>query len=206
MTAVEVGLLVSGLLLLVGIWQVGVSILNERKRTQPIVVTHEDRSRGFDQSKSDWRVEAHMTNEGQGAAFNVRFGVAYFGVRFAFRLNDGDPPTGNRHRVLQPRTRVPDAGSWPIFVPSQNLWAGKGVPEEGTHFYWARYENAQGKVWETRNPPDRSADLDIRRIYFVGLRERWEARRRDHLTAKGREVEQTMLRELREGMKPRDGG
>lgn len=45
----------------------------------------------------------------------------------------------------------------------------------------------------------------MRRVYFVRLRERWEARNQSRLTEQGREVEQTMLQELREGMKPRDG-
>ena len=31
---------------------------------------------------------------------------------------------------------------------------------DATAVFWARYENAQGKLWETRNPADRSSRLE----------------------------------------------
>ena len=33
--------------------------------------------------------------------------------------------------------------------------------------YWCRFENQRGQTWETRNPADRSAKLEIHRIRRV---------------------------------------
>lgn len=187
---------IAGLALLVQIVQVSVTVMNERRRAQPIVVTHEVTSRMYDSQRTNWKAEVRAANEGQGSAFNVRFGVSYFGVRFAFRLNNDDPYTGNRERVLHPREEV---GPWPIYVPSSELLGGRGIPEEGS-YYWARYENAHGQTWETRNPPERSADLTIKRVRFATPRERLETRKRDRLGKEGRKREQDALRELRQSI------
>jgi hypothetical protein len=50
----------------------------------------------FAGSEGGWTVLAHVTNEGEGAAFNVRWGVSFFGTRFAYHLDDDDPGSGNR--------------------------------------------------------------------------------------------------------------
>ena len=67
---------------------VAANIRNERRRTQPIVIGHEKRSRQFAPSGSSavWVVEAYVTSEGAGPAFNVRFGVEFNGVRYPYRL------------------------------------------------------------------------------------------------------------------------
>ena len=70
---------------------------NERRRSQPIVVTHEEQSRMF-AGEGIWNVKVRVTNEGPTPAFNVRYGVSYFGARFAFRLFEEDPLGGNRHK------------------------------------------------------------------------------------------------------------
>lgn len=181
--------------LLVAIWQVLITQSNERKRNQPIVIAHEDRGRSFDALAGGWTVEAHATNEGAGPAFNVRWGVSYFGVRYAFRMEDDDPFPGNRQRVVHPRGSFPPEGATRIVIPSVELIAGEAVPEDDA-FYWARYENAQGRTWETINRPARDADLRIRRVYFVGLRERWETRKRRRYQEKGRARDDKMRDEL----------
>ena len=117
--------------LLVAIWQVLVTQANERRRTQPVVVTHEDRNRHFGRD-GGWSVRAHATNEGQGAAYNVRWGVSFYDVRFAFRLDETDPYSGNRQRVIHPRESVPESGSWPINIPSIELIGGQGAPDDST--------------------------------------------------------------------------
>jgi hypothetical protein len=72
---------------------VAVNIRNERRRTQPIVVAHEWSSRRFAPSGSPaaWVVEAYITSEGAGTAFNVRFGVEFNGVRYPYRLRVEEP-------------------------------------------------------------------------------------------------------------------
>jgi hypothetical protein len=47
------------------------------------------------------------------------------------------------------------------------------------------------------NPPDRSADLKIRRVRFVASRERWNARKHRKGNAAGREWEAMVRKEFR---------
>jgi len=189
---------IAAISLLVAIWHVLVTQANERRRTQPIVVTHEDGPRRFAGQAGGWKVLAHATNEGEGAAFNVRWGVSFYGIRFAFRLDDADPYSGNRQRVLHPRESAPPEGSLPILISSTDIWTqGKGTPEDSA-FYWARYENAQGRTWETINPPARSENLRIRRVRLRRWVEWREVRRRKRFREKAVEWERKALAELRE--------
>lgn len=71
----------------------------------------------------------------------------------------------------------------------------RGDPDEASVF-WARYENAQGKTWETRNPGNRSKRLGIRRVRARQLHEWWEQRRRMKAARQGVEVEQAAVAEL----------
>jgi hypothetical protein len=153
----------------------------ERKRSQPIVIAHEHRGTHF--GAGGWSVESYLTNDGTGAAFNVRFGVAYRGVRYAYRMDPNDHPRGNRQTVINAGTRLPEyPGVLPILISSEQMWGAAALRRDGrlheSRVYWCRYENAFGHTWETRNPWDRSADLDIRRVRFVKLRERLEERKR----------------------------
>jgi hypothetical protein len=191
---------VSGVL--VAVVQVFLGQLNERRRNQPVVIAHEERSR-TSMGDGNWKVDGYIANEGEGAAFNVRWGVSYSGVRYAYRLNDGDPLSGNRQRVLRPRTRVPSSGSWPVLIPALHLYAGEGVPEN-TAFYWARYENSQGKTWETINLPDRSASLQIKRVRFPRLREQRDNRHRKEAREAGIEWEKGALAEFRQAREAAD--
>jgi hypothetical protein len=66
-------------------------------------------------------------------------------------------------RVLGPGERRPPTGSWAILIDSLSMW-GRAAEAEGDldakRVYWARYENAQGQTWETRNPGDRSCQAE----------------------------------------------
>jgi hypothetical protein len=148
---------------------------HERRRNQPIVIAHEAGQRRFARSSeqgASWVVDAYLTSEGGGPAFNVRFGVEFVGVRYAYRLDIEDSPAGNLQRVLPAGERRPESGSWPILIPSLGLWGraadtlkdNKPNTLDAERVYWAVYENAEGQTWETRNPGDRSTPLDIRRI------------------------------------------
>lgn len=158
--------------------QIGLALWQERKRSQPIVLVHEDRERHFDtvSGASAWVVDAHIENVGSGPAFNVRFGVEFNGVRFPYRLTTEDPETGNRQSVVKPGDRIPSNGALPILITSGQMWgaAMKSLSSEGEldrgRMYWARFENSSGRLWETRNPGDRSADLDIRPLSKLRLR------------------------------------
>lgn len=185
--------------LLVGVLNVWISVANERKRTQPIVIAHEEHGRTFTGKPDYFAVGGYITNESSGHAFNVRFGVELNGVHYCQRLRAEDPDSGNVQRVLRPGERRPTAGSWPVLIPQLSLLGTNGDPDPG-RVYWARYENARTQTWETRNPADRSGRLDIRRVRFVGIRDRLEERRRTKAGERGADWERAALAELRAGM------
>lgn len=175
---------------------------NERRRTQGIVIAHEVQPRLHTPDKG-WVVAAAITNEGQGPAFNVRFGVYMFGVRYPFRMEESDPLSGNRQRVVRSQQRIPaeEGDGWMIPIPSLAVYGGawkKEEPPEASMFYWARYEDAQGRTYETRNSPDRSADLKISRVRFVKLLERWNARQHGRINQAGLDWEEEVRKEFRE--------
>lgn len=159
-------------------WQVLVSILNERKRTQPVVIAHDAGGRQFgDRGNPNTVLPTYLTNEGGGNAFNVRFGVDFDGVRYAWKFSSGDSDNGSYQRVVRVGTRLPDGvASFNIEIPWEKFAIGRDTDER--RVYWCRYENAYGKTWETRNPVDRSSGLDIRRIRLLRWRLRREERRR----------------------------
>lgn len=144
--------LITGLAVVVAAASAWIGILDERKRTQPIVIAHEQNGRHLLQPGA-WGVDAWLTNEGSGPAFNVQFGVEFHGIRFPYRLQPDDPGGGNVQRVIRPGDRRPDGDSWPVLLNSAEIYgmaASHGDLESG-RIYWARYENTQGKTWETRN-------------------------------------------------------
>ena len=153
-----------------------------------------------------WTVEAYLTSEGGGPAFNVRFGVEFVGVRYPYRSRIEDPESGNIQRVIRPGERHPGAGAWPIALTSLAIWgraaesieSGKRGTLDAARVYWARYENAEGKTWETRNPGDRSAKLDIRRIRFPRWRDRRDTQKRKRAGQYDVEWERKVLEELRQ--------
>jgi hypothetical protein len=93
--------------LFIAAWNAWVAVVNERRRTQPVVVAHEEHGRRFTDKADFFAVGAYITNESSGHAFNVRFGVELHGVRFAQRLRAEDPDSGNVQRILRPDERRP---------------------------------------------------------------------------------------------------
>jgi hypothetical protein len=181
---------------------------NERRRGQPIVIAHEAGSgRRFARASEvgvAWVVDAYLTSEGGGPAFNVRFGVEFAGVRYPYRLDVNDPDSGNLQRVLRPGERRPETGSWSIPIPSLSLLgraadtikADRPDTLDKERVYWARYENAEGQTWETRNPGDRSTPLDIRRVSRPRRHERRELKALDEAATRDRDWEREVLAEL----------
>jgi hypothetical protein len=165
----------------------------ERKRSQPLVLAHEDSPLTFARSGPAWEAHAHIRNEGGGNAFNVRFGVQLRGVRFAFRLDNDDPPNGNRQRVVRAGE---SSAVMPIRLGSLDMWNVASLRQDGklhkTRAYWARYENASGDTWETLNPWDRSGRMTIRRVRFVRLREWREQHGRNKTAAIGAKTFETI--------------
>jgi hypothetical protein len=84
---------------LIGAAGVRASAATARERRQPIVVAHEDKSRTFSKDPGSWYVLAHVVNESGPAAFNLRFGVEYGGVRFPY-LERGPGTVPGRPRLL----------------------------------------------------------------------------------------------------------
>lgn len=182
LAAATVALAVATLLLVlftaVSVWLAGRS---ERRRTQPIVIVHGMGSTRFaddGREGGELALDAWLSNEGGGPAFNVRFGVEYDGVRFAWRFDQEDPETGSRQRVIRSGDRLPEEGkAFVIPIPWAKAQAGSGKAADDGRIYWCRYENAYGQMWETRNPWKRWEDLDIRRVRFVRLCEWREVRK-----------------------------
>jgi hypothetical protein len=188
---------------LVAIFNVWTSFIHERRRTQPIAISHEYHGRRFTDKSDYFAVGGYLTNEGGGPAFNVRFGVEFGGVRYPQKMYPDDPDAGNVQRVLRPGERRPygdtKPDSWPILIPALALIGTESGDElDRSRVYWARYENARGQTWETTNPWERSARLHIRRVRAVGLREKSEQRRRVRAGASGAAWEAQALAELRE--------
>jgi hypothetical protein len=187
-------------------FSVWLSILNERKRTQPIVLAHQVGTRHFAQDlgrfgaptgSGHFVVDIRLTNDGEGAAFNVRFGVEFHGVRIPYKHESSHHHAGSVYRVLGAGQPLAPEVGWPLGVDALVLMSKRGDPDP-TRVFWARYENAQGKVWETRNPGDPSRQLGIKRVRARRLRERFEQRRRLKATQAGIEAEQAAVAALLE--------
>jgi hypothetical protein len=170
---------------------------NERNRTQPIVIAHEARAAHLREGMFalGWALDAYITSEGGGPAFNVRFGVELGGIRWPYRLREDDP-AGSIQRVLRPGERRPVEGSWEVAIPDRGVSGIEGNLDSGRK-YWCRYENATGQTWETVNPAERSATLDIKRVRRVGRRQKKEQEAREDAERRGREREQQAVGELR---------
>lgn len=140
---------ITGVAALTALAGLALSQSNERRRSQPIVIAHEAAERHFAREKNAmWVVEAYLTSEGGGPAFNVRFGVEFGGVRYPYRLSIDDPESGNIQRVLRPGDRRPSDGTWPVLLTSlairgraaDSVAAGKPGSLDADRVYWARYE------------------------------------------------------------------
>jgi len=123
---------------------------SERRRTQPVAIANGAGGEGLD------RLRVFLTNHGTGTAFNVRFGVRLDGREFA--VGGG---RGHRYTVA-PAERVPTEAELEVKVAyTAYMGTAKGLGVYERRVYWARYEDAFGRVWETANPADPLADFDV---------------------------------------------
>jgi len=175
------------------------AIRNERKRTQPIVIAHQDGPRRSIEHSKRSAFDTYITNDGTGAAFNVRFGVELHGVRIPYK-HDPDDPSASVYRIVKPGQRLP-VTSWPLEFDRLFLLSKIANPDDSSIF-WARYENAQGKLWETRNPGNRSGRLGIKRVHAVRLRERHEAHKRKTALKRATQNERTAVAGLQQKLPP----
>jgi hypothetical protein len=111
----------------------------------------------------------YVTNEGPGKAYNVRYGVRAVGVEYP-----SGPGKGTRLHV----DAGTNGGGVAIDVLAYEGWPGQEAIRAGAVFY-ARYEDSDGRVWETRNPADLEGNMRRRRVLVPRLSERRsEVRRR----------------------------
>src|SRR5581483_3436290 len=101
---IAVGTLLLVLVTALGVWS---SLIAERRRTQPIVIAHAVGQARFAAQGDGVVLDVHLTNEGGGTAFNVRFGVEYAGVRFPWKHAASDPDSGSRQRIVKAGEREP---------------------------------------------------------------------------------------------------
>ncbi len=103
-----------------------------------------------------WTWAGWNANEGSGTAYNVRFGVKLDGREYAVG-------GGRGHRyVVAAGGRVPEDGHLEVEIHvSAFVISTKGRGVYARRHYWARYENAFGKVWQTTNPADPLASSHV---------------------------------------------
>lgn len=172
---------VTGGLVIVALFQLVVFSRSEGRRTQPVAMTHLQTRRDL-----QGRFGVFLTNEGNGTAFNVRFGVRLDGTEYP--AGEG---RGNRYLVPAGK-RVPDNGELQIRVPIAPYALARGGQDvDERAIFYARYENAYGRTWESANPADSLADFTIRRTRLLRYRE-WRQR---HRRARDERVVERRLRE-----------
>jgi hypothetical protein len=161
-------------LALVAVGQFLVYRRTEGRRIQPVAIAHR-----YGEPTPHGRFLVFLTNDGTGTAFNVRFGIVYRGVEYPNGADYRDGiGKGHRHRVA-PGQRVPDTtdvSALMVEVPSA-LYTGNTEDLRNAVFF-ARYQDAVGRVWETRNPADPLADFVTRSVRQPRFREWLEQRRR----------------------------
>ena len=147
----------------------------EARRIQPVAIAHR-----HGQPTQQGRFLVYLTNDGTGAAFNVRFGILFRGVEYPNGADYLDGSSrGHRHRVAA-GGRLPELSDTIGLIVEVPMLVYQGHEAEVAHaLFFARYEDAVGKVWETRNPVDPLADFEIRAVRRPRLRE-WRERRLRH--------------------------
>jgi hypothetical protein len=135
--------------------QLAASARSEARRALPVAITHQIGPR---KEYDTFRV--YLTNEGTGAAFNVRFGVKLDDIEYV-------AGEGRGHRSLvSAGGRLPAVGeeALPVKVSLAPYALQRGGPDvDKRAVFFARYEDTRGKTWETRNPSDPTADFEIGR-------------------------------------------
>ena len=183
-------------LALIALGQLVASARTEARRALPIAIAHQVEPRA---EYDTFRV--FLTNEGVGAAFNVRFGVKLDDLEYV-------AGEGRGHRALVPaggRLPVEPADTLAVKVSLAPYALQSGGPDvDKRAVFFARYEDARGKTWETRNPADPTADFKIgrapRRLRHY---EKAQAKKREKADTTANEWIASDLREIRtENEKP----
>jgi hypothetical protein len=140
----------------------------EERRMHPVAVLNRELARD-----EAYRFGVSITNSGQGSAFNVRVGVKLDGIEYPL-----GPGEGNRYTV-GPGERVPPEGIIWLKVPPWPYTLERGGPNvDSRAIFYTRYENAFGETWETFNPVDPEASLQVRRSHSTWWRHIAEWRQR----------------------------
>jgi hypothetical protein len=144
---------VTGLLALIALVQLISFNRSEARRTQPVAIVHRHGS------DNPMRIPIHITNEGAGTAYNTRVGVRIGGVEHP--LGDDD---GFRY-VVRAGGREPPRGSHAhnLDVPYWSFSVARRAGDTPRVIFYARYDNAFGKTWETINPRDPLDSFTVRR-------------------------------------------
>jgi hypothetical protein len=163
---------VTGVLAFVAILQLFAFTRSEGRRTQPVVILHQRRPRGLDA----FAFGVAFENRGTGTAYNVRGGVRLGGTEYPLGEADGD------RYVIGAGEKVPGElrlAALSLQVPPWPYALVRGGPNvDSRAVFYARYENAFGKVWETLNPADPRASFTVRRAWLIRLRNWYQRRRR----------------------------
>ena len=184
---------VTGGLALVALLQLWAFNRSEARRTQPVVILN--RLGGAD----PLAIPVFITNEGVGTAYKVRVGVRIKGVEHP--LGGGD---GFRY-TLRPEARVPadEDESYPVNLPEWAYSLGRPGSMHRVVFY-ARYENAYGKTWETSNPREPLDSFEVRRARLWVRPRRFHSLRQRRKRASGEKIfERRVVEELAEAREGR---
>jgi hypothetical protein len=100
-------------------------------------MAHEIGVRKMSERPGHFTVDTCLTNEGSGAAFKVRFGVEFHGVRFPYKHAHDDHHTGSVNRVVRAGDRLPadPRRSLRIEVAALTLVGERGAPAPGRVFW-----------------------------------------------------------------------
>jgi hypothetical protein len=163
---------VTGVLALVAILQLFAFTRSEGRRTQPVVILHQRVPRGVDA----FAFGVAFENRGAGTAYNVRGGVRLGGTEYPLGDADGDRYIVGAGEKVPGESRV---SALSLQVPPWPYALVRGGPSvDSRAVFYARYENAFGKVWETLNPADPRASFKVRRAWFLLTRNAYQRRRR----------------------------
>jgi hypothetical protein len=171
---------VTAVLALIAVFQLIAFVRSEARRTQPVAVFHRIGS------SDPLKIPVYITNEGFGTAYNVRVGVKLYGIEHRLPLGENE---GYRY-ILRAGAREPREGEEP-FALSLPIWAyspGRWGRSKPRAIFYARYENAFGKTWETRNPKDPLASFKVRRRWFWSVRRRLHSLRQTRMRARAQRL------------------
>jgi len=149
--------LLTAILALVAFVQLILFGRSEGRRAQPVAVAYMKEPRNAED-----RFQAVIENLGTGAAFNVRLGVKLDGIEYPL-----GGVRGNRYTVGARSREPPQGGFWLQVLPWPYALSLDGPNVDERAVFYARYEDAIGRSWESLNPVDPLADFVIGGRVFV---------------------------------------